>query len=79
MSAPFFWPDITSGGSPGKIYFSPGGPPWAHMTPPICVNPEKNAYFEIRGFSEENVERQGKVYQNVWDEPTYTLIFFFGP
>ena len=53
MHAPFFWEDNTLRRSPGKIYFSPGVPPWPHMTPCRRVNLGNIRYFEARGFLEE--------------------------
>ena len=66
---PFFWKDNTLRRSPGKIYFSPGVPPWPHMTPCRRVNLGNIRYFEARGLFEEKLERQGKGNQNVWNEP----------
>ena len=39
------------------------------MTPSVRVNLANIRYFGPRGVLEENVERQGKGDQNVWNEP----------
>ena len=65
----FFWNNKTLRRSPGKIYFSPGVPSWAHMTLCMGVNLGNIRYLGPRGDLEEKVERQGKGDQNVWNEP----------
>ena len=68
----FFWEDNTSRGLKKIMYFSSGGPPPWHNTPSICVNTEIIRYFVRWGDFEEKVGRQGKVYQNVCNEPNYS-------
>ena len=69
MDAPFFWNNNTLRTSTGKIYFSPGVPPWPHVTPCRRVNLGNIRYFEVRGVLEEWFERQGKGDQNLCNEP----------
>ena len=79
MNAPFFLKRQYFERVAGENLFFPWRSPLGTYDPLNMYKSWKNGYFEIRGILEEKVERQGKVYQNVWDEPTYTLIFFFGP
>ena len=51
------------------FHFSPGGHPHQHFTPRMRANTGKIRYFEKWRDFEEKVERQGKDYQIVCNEP----------
>ena len=59
---------MTTLGCDGKFNFFPGGPPLEHMTPQNTRFWPFFRYFQIRGFLEEKLGRQGKGTQNVWNE-----------
>ena len=70
MNAPFFFgKDMRPMGKFWKNNFSPGGPPHQHSTLWTSRYWQKSGDFQIWGFWEERVGRQGKGAQNLRNEP----------